>query len=124
MAGAFRRWRLGIAPADVLRRTLGVSWMLVMAWLLVAGEHDHHRVFTSRFECGTDPLDILRIGEIIEKSTLRFIVDAHCTNARYLADDRIELRFGGAPVDVETRPLSVGGAPYYEIVSIGGWRSE
>lgn len=124
MASSIRLRGLAIGPADLLWRSLGVSWALVMAWLLVAGEHDHHRVFTSRFECGTDPLDILRIGEIVEKSTLRFIVDAHCTNARYLSDERIELRFGGGPVEVETRPLSVGGAPYYEIVSIGGWRAD
>jgi hypothetical protein len=114
----------GIALPDVLWRTVGVAWALVMAWLLVLGERDHRYEFTSRFECGTDPLDILRVGETVEQGTLRFIVDAHCANARYLSDERIELRYGGAPVDVETSKLEIAGETYYKIVSVGGWAAE
>jgi len=125
MASSVWQRRLGIAPSDLWRRAMGVSVALVMAALLVVGQRDRHRVFSSRFECGTDPLDILRIGEILDKGSLRFIIDAHCTNARYLADGRIELRYGGGRVDVETRKLDVGGAlDYYKIVSVGGWPEE
>ena len=121
----FGRWiRPGITLPDVLRRTMGVTWALAMLWLLIIGERDHRYVFTSRFECGTDPLDILRLGETVEEGTLRFLVDAHCANARYLPDDRIELRYGGAKVDVETRKLDIAGATYYKIVSVGGWAAE
>jgi hypothetical protein len=119
------RSRLGNTPSDLLRRAMGVSFAVVVASLALVGQRDHHRVFSSRFECGTDPLDILRIGEILDKSSLRFIIDAHCTNARYLSDERIELRYGGEKVDVETRKLSIGGNPdYYKIVLVGGWPPE
>jgi hypothetical protein len=110
----------GLSFADALARAAGVGWALVMAWVLVVGEREHHRVFSSRFECGTDPEDILRIGETLDEATLRIIVDAHCTNARYRADGRIELRYGGAPYAVETKKLTLGGETYYEIVSVGG----
>jgi hypothetical protein len=113
----------GIALADAVRRTVGVGWALVMVSLLVAGQRDRHQESALRVECGTDPLDILRIGEIVEASTLHFLVDAHCSNARYLSDERIELRYRGQAVEVETRKLSVGGPfSYYEVVSVGGWR--
>lgn len=105
---------------DVLWRGVGMTWMLVMAWVFVVAERDHHPVFTSRNECGTDPQDFLRAGESIEKDTLRFVVDAHCANARYLSDGWIELRYGGGQVDVETKKLNIAGASYYKIVSVGG----
>ena len=125
MASLVRRWGPGITSTDLFRRAIGVTFALVMACLLVVGHRDHHRAFTSRFECGTDPLDILRIGEIVDESTLRFIIDAHCTNAHYLSEERIELRYGGGRVDVEIRRLSVGDDPrYYRIVSVGGWPPE
>ena len=115
------RWRdWGRALPEVLPRGVGVVWMLVMAWVLIVGERTHHPVFTSRDECGTDPVDILRAGEILDASSLRFIVDSHCTNARYLSDGWIELRYGGGRVDVETSKLEVAGAIYYRVVSIGG----
>jgi hypothetical protein len=110
----------GLSFADVFARAAGVGWALVMAWVLVVGERDHHRVFSSRFECGTDPEDILRIGETLDEGTLRIIVDAHCANARYLPDGRIELRYGGAPYAVETRMLTIAGDTYYRIVSVAG----
>ena len=105
---------------EVLPRGVGLSWLLLMGWVLIAAERTHHPVFASRDECGTDPVDILRAGEILERSNLRFIVDAHCTNARFLPDGWIELRYGGIRVDVETRKLDVAGAAYNKVVSVGG----
>jgi phytoene/squalene synthetase len=110
----------GPSLADVLARALGVGWALVMVWVLVVGDRERNRVFSSRFECGTDPEDILRTGETLDEGTLRIIIDAHCANARYLSDERIELRYGGAPYAVETRKLVIAGDIYYEIVSVGG----
>ena len=124
MATFGTRFGVYLALPDLLRRAVGVTWALVMAWCLILGERDHHKVFTSRFECGTDPLDILRLGETVDHMTLRFVVDAHCANVRYLADDRIALRYGGAEVLVETRRLVIGDATYYKVVSIGGWAAE
>lgn len=115
------RWpRWNTTLPVLLSRVVGVSWGLLMAWVFIVAARDHHPVFSSRFECGTDPRDILRAGEVLEGSTLRFIVDAHCANARYLPDERIALRFGGGAVDVETRELSIAGATYYRIISVGG----
>ena len=105
---------------DVLPEAFGVAWALAMAWVLFVAARDHHTVFTSHLECGTDPQEILATRDILEKSTLRFIVDAHCANARYVSDEHIELRFGGTPVDVEMRKLVIGGATYYAIDSVGG----
>jgi len=104
---------------DVLPEAVGVTWALVMVWVLFVAARDHHTVFTSHLECGTDPQEILGPRDVLEKSTLRFIVAAHCTNARWVSDERIELRFGGTPVDVEMRKLDVGGATYYAIDSVG-----
>jgi hypothetical protein len=119
------RWMGSRAAApEALRGAVGGLWALVMASLFIVGHREHQEAFTSRFECGTDPLEILHVGEIVERSTLRFIVDAHCANARYLSDERIELRYRGGQVDVQTRKLDIGGASYYEIVSVGGWTLE
>ena len=105
---------------DVLPEAVGVAWALVMVWILFVGARDHHTVFTSHLECGTDPQEILSTRDVLEKSTLRFIVDAHCSNARFVSDERIELRYGGTPFDVEMRKLDIGGATYYAIDSVGG----
>lgn len=105
---------------NVLPEAVGVAWALVMVWVLFLAARDHHPVFTSHLECGTDPQEILGTRDVLEQSTLRFIVDAHCTNARYISDERIELRYGGAPVEVELRKLDIGGATYYAIDSVGG----
>ena len=114
----WRRWNTTLSV--FLSRALGATWALWMAWVFFVAAGNQHPVFTSRHECGTDPAEILRPGELLEESTLRFIVAAHCANARYLADERIALRYGGAPIEVETRRLSVAGAPHYVIVSVGG----
>jgi hypothetical protein len=105
---------------DVLPEAAGVAWALVMVWVLFVGARDHHKVFTSHLECGSDPQEILSTRDILDKSTLRFIVDAHCANARYVSDERIELRYGGTPVEVGMRKLEVGGETYYAIDSVGG----
>jgi len=73
-----------------------------------------------RLECGSDPWDFLRIGELLEPSALAFLVEAHCANVKYVPDGWIELRYGGARFDVELRRVEIGGAPYFQIVSIGG----
>jgi hypothetical protein len=104
----------------ILSRAVGVAWALVMTWVFIAAERDHHPVFSSRLECGTDPRDILRAGELLEPSTLRFIIDAHCSNPRYLSDELIALRYIGAEVDVEMTSFRSGGKTYYKILSVGG----
>ena len=111
------RWNTNLA--DLLSRAVGVTWMLVMAALFIVAVRDHHPEFTSRLECGTDPQDFLRAGEMLDRVSLRIIVDAHCSNARYLSDERIALRYVGEEVDVEMSKLSIGGETYYKIVSVG-----
>jgi hypothetical protein len=111
----------GTRPLCVfLSRLVGATWALCMAWSLLRCRTRPPSRVHQRHECGTDPADILRPGELLEESTLRFIVAAHCAKARYLSDERIALRYGGAPVEVETRKLSVAGAPHYVILSVGG----
>jgi hypothetical protein len=110
----------GSPLCEVLRQAAGVSWVLVLVWVFYVAARDHHPVFSSRDECGTDPRDFLRAGELLEKESLRFIVDSHCANARYLTDGWIELRYNKGPVDVETHPLHVGGTIYYKVVWVGG----
>lgn len=106
--------------ADALSRGLGLVGLLTLGLLLVVGERTHHPVFSSRDQCGTDPMDILRAGEVLDPGSLHFIVAAHCSNARFLPDGWIELRYGGGRIDVETRRLEIAGAIYYQIVSVGG----
>lgn len=105
---------------EALWRVVGVTWAFVMAWVFFIAASDNHPVFTSRYECGTDPQDFLHAGESLEKDSLRFIVDSHCANARYLSDGWIELRYGGGEVDVETKRLDIDGATYGKIVSVEG----
>lgn len=107
----------GTTFPDNFRRGLGV--LLVIAWVLLIVAKNPQRPFSSRFECGSDPWDFLRIGEILEPSSLQFLVDAHCANAKYLPGG-IELRYGGGRIDVEVRPLHIAGTTYYQILSIGG----
>lgn len=110
------RWRASLP--DVVAKTVGTAWALVLASVLVIAFRGQHPVFASRFECGTDPRDILRAGELLDPRSLWLIVEAHCANARYLPG-RIELLYGGLPVDVRTRSLDVAGTTYFAIVSVG-----
>ena len=108
----------GTTFPDNVSRALAVC--LAIAWVLLIAVRNPQPLFTSRFECGSDPRDFLHIGEMVEPSSLRFIVDAHCTNAKYLPDGWIELSYGGGRVDVELQRVNVAGTTYYQIVSIGG----
>ena len=110
----------GSPLCEALRQAVGVTWALVMAWVLFVAARDHHPVFTSRNECGTDPRDFLRAGELLDERSLGFIVNSHCTNARFLSDGWIELRYNGGAVDVETRQLRIAGTTYYKVVWVGG----
>jgi len=93
--------------------------LAVACALLIAGRVSQP-LSASRFECGSDPWDFLRIGEMVDPSSLGFIVEAHCTNAKYSPDGWIELSYGGGRVDVELRRVDVGGTSYFQVVSIGG----
>ena len=110
----------GSPLCEALRQAVGVTWAVVMAWVLFVAARDHHPVFSSRNECGTDPRDFLRAGELLDGRSLGFIVNSHCTNARYLSDGWIELRYNGGAVDVETRQLRIAGTTYYKVVWVGG----
>ena len=113
------RWQeRGSSFIDRASRVLGVC--LIFAWGLMIVTQQSRPAFSSRFECGSDPWDILRIGEMLEPSSLAFIVEAHCTNAKYSPDGWIELRYGGGRIDVELQRVDIGGAPQFKIVSIGG----
>jgi hypothetical protein len=102
--------------STVLAWAMGITTVLLVA--LVLARRDLHPPFTSRFECGSDPQDILRVGEKVEAGSLRFIVAAHCADARYTPDGRFELRYDGSPFDVQTRRVDIAGTTYYEIVSV------
>ena len=99
-------------------RAIEVS--LIVGGMLLIAAHQPHPPFTSRSECGTDPWDFLHIGEIMEGSSLAFVVEAHCSNARYQPDGWVELRYGGARIDVQFRPVRIGESTYYQVLSIGG----
>jgi len=93
--------------------------LAVACALLIAGRVSQP-LSASRFECGSDPWDFLRIGEVLEPSTLAFLVEAHCANAKYMPDGWIELSYGGGRMDVQLRPVEIGGMTHLRIVSIGG----
>jgi hypothetical protein len=117
------RWPESHSTAStVLAWVVGVATAVLLA--LVVAKRDPHPPFTSRFECGSDPADILRVGERLEAGSLRMIVAAHCANPRYLPDGRIVLKYGGAEFDVQTRKLDIAGGTFYEIVSVGGMPAE
>jgi hypothetical protein len=107
----------GTTFPDTFTRVLGV--ILTIAWVLLIAAKNPQPAFKSRFECSSAPWEFLRIGEILEPSSLVFIVNAHCSNAKYVPG-WIELRYGGARFDVELRPVPLGGTTYYQIRSIGG----
>ena len=102
------------------RTSQAVAACLVVACALLIGARVSQPITASRFECGSDPWDFLRIGEMLEPSALAFLVEAHCANAKYMPDGWIELRYGGGRMDVELRPVEIGGTTHLQIVSIGG----
>jgi len=107
----------GTTFPDTFTRALGV--LLTIAWVLLIAAKNPQPAFSSRFECSSDPWEFLRLGELLEPSSLVFIVNAHCSNARYVPG-WIELRYGGGRMDVEVSPVPIAGTTYYRIVSIGG----
>jgi hypothetical protein len=108
----------GTTFPDNTSRALAVC--LAIAWVLLIAARHSQPTFASRFECSSDPWDFLPIGEMVDPSSLGFIVEAHCTNAKYSPDGWIELRYGGGRVDVELRRVDVAGTTHFQIVSIGG----
>ena len=102
------------------RTSRAIAVALALAWVLLIAARDSPAPFTSRFECGSDPWDFLRVGEMVELRSLAYIVEAHCTNAKYSPDGWIELSYGGSRVDVELQRIDIGDATYFKIVSIGG----
>ena len=114
--GRWQEWRSSFI--DRASRGLGVG--LIFAWGLMIVTQQPRPAFSSRFECGSDPWDILRVGELLEPSSLSFIVAAHCTNAKYSPDGWIELRYGGGRIDVEVQRVDIGDTAHFRIVSIGG----
>ena len=99
-------------------QVLGVS--MLVGWALLIVVSALRPVAPGRLECRTDPWDFLRIGELLEPSSLAFLVEAHCANAKYVPDGWIELSYGGGRLDVELRPVAVADSTYFRIVSIGG----
>lgn len=114
-----RLWQEGGTTfPDRRSRTLAVCFA-VACWLFIAARN-WQPPFTAPFGCGTDPWDFLPVGEIIDSASLAFIVESHCTNAKYRPEGWIELLHGGGRLDVEVRRLDIAGAAYFQIVSIGG----
>ena len=105
------------------RRSRALAVGLALAWVLLIALRNVPTAAASRPGCGADPWDFLRLGEIVELSTLAFLVEAHCKDAKYWRDGWIELSYGGGRVDVELRRIEIGGATYFEVVSIGGVNS-
>src|SRR5690242_4148704 len=91
------RGSAGARLAWAVARVLAIAAALLWGWALFVAAGSRHEPFASRFECGTDPSAFLRIGELLERGSLRFLVHSHCANVRYLTDERIELHYGGIP---------------------------
>jgi len=108
----------GCTWPDLASRALGVCFFAI--WLLLLAARSGPPPVSSRPGCTTDPWDFLSIGETVELSTLVFLVEAHCTKAKYSSDGWIELSHGGGRVDVELRRLDIAGVTYIQVVSIGG----
>ena len=108
----------------------GITWVnwawralsacLLVAWVLMIAARALQSPPTFRPGCGTDPWDFLRVGEILESSSLAFLVKAHCRDAKYSPRGWIELSYGGGRVDVEVRRIDIGGQTYLQVVAIGG----
>ena len=100
----------------------GAVLVLAFALGLLLISHDRSpRVAPTRpHECATDPRDFLSAGELLDGSSLRFIVFAHCGSAKVRPDGWIELQYRGAPFGVETHRFGIGQRIYYEIVWVGG----
>ena len=105
------------------RRSRVLAVCLVIGLALMIASRNMPSPVDSRPGCGADPWDFLHVGEIVESSSLAFIVEAHCRGARYSPQGRIEMSYGGGRVDVEVRRIDIAGTTYFKVVSIGGVRS-
>ena len=102
------------------RTTRAIAVALAVAWFALIAARNGPAPFTSRHECGSDPWDFLHLGELVDVRSLAFLVESHCTNARYSPDGWIELSYGGGRVDVGLQRVDIGGTTHFKIVSIGG----
>ena len=102
------------------RTAQAIAFCLAIACALLVAARASEPEAAGRLECGSDPWDFLPVGELLEPSSLAFLVEAHCANAKYLPEGWIELRYAGGRADVELRRVEIGGTPYFRIVSIGG----
>lgn len=105
------------------RTSRALAACLAIAWVLLIAARNSQPASADRFGCLSDPSDFLHVGETVELRSLAFIVEAHCSHAKYSPDGWIELHYGGGRVDVELRRLDLGGATYFQVVSIGGFPS-
>jgi hypothetical protein len=118
MSDSALRLERGTAVAG--RSLQAVALCLAIACMLVVAARGSQPAPAGRFECGSDPWDFLRLGELLEPSSLAFLVEAHCANAKHMRDDRIELRYDGSRVEVELRRVHIADTTYLRIASIGG----
>ena len=102
------------------RTSQAIAACLVIACAFLVASRVSQPLNKSPFECSSDPWDFLPVGEMVDPSSLAFLVEAHCANVKYVPGGWIELRHGGARVDVQLRRIEIGGKPYFRIVSIGG----
>lgn len=68
--------------------------------------------------CNKQPLEIFPVGEKFESDALSRRTDANCPNARFHADERIEVSYNGQQYFIQTKKLNYSGPAYYEIISI------
>jgi hypothetical protein len=108
----------GEAPASISGIMAVVA--LALGLLLLAPDRRPHTAPTGPHECVNDPRDFLSAGELVDRSTLRFIIAAHCTRAEYRSDGWIELRYEGRPFGVETASFATAQDTYDKVVWIGG----
>ena len=102
------------------RTAKALAVCLAIAWALLIAARASSLISPSRSECSSDPWDFLPMGEMLEPSSLAFLVEAHCSNAKYMPDGWIELRYGGVRVDVELQRVDIAGTPFFRVTSIGG----
>ena len=71
-------------------------------------------------ECSKHPVEIFPVRERMEGDRLSRLTDSSCPNARFHPDERIEVRFRGQTLFIQTRKVTFTGPAFYEIVSIKG----
>jgi hypothetical protein len=112
--------RLERGTAAFGRTSQAMALCLAVACTILIAARASQPAPADGFECRSDPWDFLRLGELLEPSSLVFLVEAHCANAKHVPDDWIELRYGGGKVDVELRRVDIADTTYFRIASMGG----